>query len=77
MTGIPEKVVALHEALDAADVPHAFGGALALAWCTERARGTIDIDLNLFVEATQAGRVLAALPAGGGVVGGGSRDPRP
>jgi len=32
-------------ALDDADVPHAFGGALALAWCTQRARGTIDIDL--------------------------------
>jgi hypothetical protein len=64
MTGIPEKVVSLHEALDAADVPHAFGGALALAWCTERARGTIDIDLNVFVDATHAGEVLAALPDG-------------
>ena len=32
MTGIPEKVVALHHSLDDADVPHAFGGALALAW---------------------------------------------
>lgn len=64
MTGIPEKVVALHQALDAAEVPHAFGGALALAWCTERARGTIDIDLNVFVDATQARAVLAALPEG-------------
>ena len=54
MTGIPEKIVAIHQALDAADVPHAFGGALALAWCTERARGTIDIDLNVFVDAAQA-----------------------
>jgi hypothetical protein len=64
VTGIPEKVVALHQALDAAEVPHAFGGALALAWCTERARGTIDIDLNVFVDAAHAGDVLAALPDG-------------
>ena len=64
MTGIPEKVVALHQALDAAAVPHAFGGALALAWCTERARGTIDIDLNVFVDASRARDVLAALPEG-------------
>ena len=30
MTGIPEKILAIHAALDAADLPHAFGGALAL-----------------------------------------------
>ena len=64
MTSIPEKVVALHQALDAAEVPHAFGGALALAWCTERARGTIDIDLNVFVEASRARDVLDVLPDG-------------
>ena len=38
-----------HEALAAAAIPHAFGGALALAWCTGSARGTIDIDVNLLV----------------------------
>jgi hypothetical protein len=35
MTGAPslaDKIVAVHRALDAADLPHAFGGALALAW---------------------------------------------
>jgi hypothetical protein len=64
VTGLPSKILALHAALDAADLPHAFGGALALAWCTERARGTIDIDLNVFVDAHQAPRVLAALPGG-------------
>ena len=63
MSGIPEKIVELHHALDAAGVPHAFGGALALAWCTERARGTIDIDLNVFVDASRASAVLASLPA--------------
>ncbi len=61
--GLPAKIVAVHQALDEADVPHAFGGALALAWCTERARGTIDIDVNAFVDVSQAGEVLAALPS--------------
>ena len=51
-------------ALNAADIPHAFGGALALAWCTQRARGTIDIDLNLFLDAAELERVLGALPEG-------------
>ncbi|MGH9001437.1 MAG: hypothetical protein ACRDY7_18860 [Acidimicrobiia bacterium] len=62
--GLPTKIVMLHDALRRADIPHAFGGALALAWCTQRARGTIDIDLNVFVESQLAGDVLAALPEG-------------
>jgi hypothetical protein len=61
---LPEKIVALHQALDRAGVPHAFGGALALAWCTERARGTIDVDVNLFVRPEHAAVVLRALPSG-------------
>jgi hypothetical protein len=60
--GIVDKILALHAALDAARLSHAFGGALALAWCTERARGTIDIDVNVFVEQTLAGEVFDALP---------------
>lgn len=62
MTGLPEKIVAIDEALSAAGLPHAFGGALALAWCTGRARGTIDIDINVFVDAARAADVFAALP---------------
>jgi len=58
---LPAKIVAIHRALDAADIPHAFGGALALAWCTERARGTIDIDLNVFVGRACADAVKDAL----------------
>jgi hypothetical protein len=61
--GIVDKILALHTALDVARLPHAFGGALALAWCTERARGTIDIDVNVFVDQTAAGTVFDALPA--------------
>lgn len=63
MTTLVEKVVALSEALIGADIPHAFGGALALAYCTEDPRGTRDIDVNAFVPADEAGRVLAALPS--------------
>jgi hypothetical protein len=61
---LPAKIVELHRALAGAGVPHAFGGALALAWCTQQARGTIDIDLNLFVPPDRADEVLAALPPG-------------
>jgi hypothetical protein len=43
---LAEKVVAIDRAL--VDVPHAFGGALALAYYAEP-RATIDIDLNVFV----------------------------
>ncbi|HZR13797.1 MAG TPA: hypothetical protein VFC33_11165 [Acidimicrobiia bacterium] len=63
MTTLPEKIVAIHRALDAAALPHAFGGALALAWCTERARGTVDIDVNVFVDVSHARDVLDALPS--------------
>ncbi len=59
-----ERIVAVHGGLQAAGIPHAFGGALALAWCTQRARGTIDIDVNLFVDVDDRDRVFAALPNG-------------
>lgn len=58
---LTQKIVAVHEALTVADLPHAFGGALALAWCTQRARGTIDIDLNVFVATDRAIAVRNAL----------------
>jgi hypothetical protein len=59
-----EKILAVHRALRGAGTPHAFGGALALAWCTQQARGTIDIDVNVFVGVDQASAVLDALPDG-------------
>ncbi|MEM7077541.1 MAG: hypothetical protein AAF513_02830 [Pseudomonadota bacterium] len=59
-----DKIVECHRSLRAADLPHAFGGALALAWCTASARGTIDIDVNLFVGPEAIARVVAALPSG-------------
>ena len=62
MTSLPDKIVTVHRALAAAGIAHAFGGALALAWCTGRARGTIDIDVNVFVDVAQSERVFDALP---------------
>ena len=64
MINLTEKIVLLHQALETSDIPHGFGGALSLAWCTQRARGTIDIDLNIFVASSRAKDVLAALPDG-------------
>jgi hypothetical protein len=63
MTSLADKIVAISASLDAAALSHAFGGALALAWCTQRARGTIDIDVNVFVGVTRLHDVLSALPA--------------
>ena len=57
-----DKVVRLHEALDAAGLAHAFGGALALAWCTDSGRGTIDVDINVFVAVDRAQELRSALP---------------
>ena len=64
MTTLVEKVVALSDALTGAGIPHAFGGALALAYYTEDPRGTRDIDVNAFVPADRNEPVLTALPAG-------------
>ncbi len=57
---LPEKLVAIHERLDQARIPHAFGGALALAYYAEP-RATIDVDLNVFVPPARQADVLAAL----------------
>ena len=58
--GLAEKVVRLHETLDAARIAHAFGGALALAYYAEP-RATVDIDVNLFVDPSRYAEVLAVL----------------
>lgn len=61
---LADRVVGLHEALKRKRIPHAFGGAIALAYATEEPRGTRDIDVNVFVDARNSQRVLAALPEG-------------
>lgn len=60
--GLAAKVAALHEALRSAGLPHAFGGALALAYCVHEPRATIDIDVNVFVGTDRADDVRSALP---------------
>jgi len=64
MTSLVEKALALDEALTVAAVPHAFGGALALAFHISEPRGTRDIDLNVFVPVDDVREVLDALPGG-------------
>ena len=57
---LPEKVIGIHEGLRKARIPHAIGGALALAYYAEP-RATIDIDLNVFVPPERWQDVIDAL----------------
>ncbi len=60
----PELARTLADALEAAGIPHAVGGALALAvWGFPRA--TNDVDLDLFVTADDLGPALDVLAAAG------------
>jgi hypothetical protein len=64
MSALGEQLLAIHHALAAKRLPHAFGGAIALAYCTEQPRGTRDIDVNVFVPPERARAALGALPDG-------------
>jgi uncharacterized cupin superfamily protein len=59
-----DKLLALHDALETAGIAHAFGGAIALAYCTHEPRGTIDIDINIFLDPGDAARAFDLLPSG-------------
>jgi hypothetical protein len=59
---LPDKVLAIDETLDAEKIPHAIGGALALAYYAEP-RATIDIDLNVFVPPGDWQKVVEAVKA--------------
>jgi hypothetical protein len=65
---LPEKVIVIHEALDDAGIPHALGGALALAYYADP-RATIDIDINVFLPTDRWPDVVAALKALGVDIG--------
>ena len=58
--GFADKVDALHGALDEAGIPHAIGGALALAYYAEP-RATVDVDINVFVAVDEHPAVIDAL----------------
>lgn len=57
---LDEKVAALERAFRQDQLPHAFGGAIALAYYATP-RGTHDIDINVFLGAGALERVVAAL----------------
>jgi hypothetical protein len=57
---LSDKVVALDRALAKAKIPHAFGGALALAYYAEP-RATVDVDINVFAPPEEHEAVFAAL----------------
>jgi hypothetical protein len=61
---LAERLVELHRSLARKRIPHAFGGAIALAYWTRDPRGTSDIDVNLFAPAKSPERALRALPDG-------------
>jgi hypothetical protein len=62
MSVLASRLIEIHDALSAAGLAHAFGGAIALAYCTEEPRGTRDLDVNVFVGPELANDVFAALP---------------
>jgi hypothetical protein len=61
---LADRLLAVHDALAKAELPHAFGGAIALGYCTLEPRGTRDLDLNVFVAPDRVKEVFAALPDG-------------
>jgi hypothetical protein len=63
MSSLVERLIAIHDALAQAKLPHAIGGAIALGYCTAEPRGTRDLDINIFVTRARADDVFAALPA--------------
>ncbi|HWM53910.1 MAG TPA: hypothetical protein VNO20_00775 [Solirubrobacterales bacterium] len=64
MSELVDKLFAIHDSLRDAGLAHAFGGAIALAYCVQEPRGTRDLDVNIFVDASEAESVLATLPDG-------------
>ena len=62
MSVLAQRLLAVHDSLTQAGLPHAIGGAIALAYCTLEPRGTRDLDVNVFVTTERAGEVLDAVP---------------
>lgn len=59
---LPQRLLAIHHALAGAAVPHAFGGAIALAYYTLEPRGTRDLDVNVFIDQQYCRQALDAFP---------------
>jgi hypothetical protein len=58
--GLADKVAGLAHAFGAAEIPFAFGGALALAYYAEP-RATVDVDVNVFVAPDAIDRIVEVL----------------
>lgn len=58
--GLAAKLLAVDAAFAAAGLPHAFGGAIALAYYAEP-RATVDLDCNVFVGVDARHQVVAVL----------------
>lgn len=63
MSELGDLLLAVHDSLAQAHIPHAIGGAIALGYCTLEPRGTRDLDVNVFVGPERVKQVLGALPA--------------
>lgn len=62
--GLADKIERVDRALTRARIPHAFGGALALAYYATP-RATIDIDVNVFVTTDRYESVVSVLRRAG------------
>jgi hypothetical protein len=63
MSELSDLLLAVHDSLTRARIPHAIGGAIALGYCTLEPRGTRDLDVNVFVGPERAKEVLTSLPS--------------
>ncbi len=70
---LPDKILEVDRALKT--IPHAFGGAIALAYHAEP-RATIDIDVNVFVPVERADDVLDPLGRLGAEIGAATKSVR-
>lgn len=59
---LADKLIRIHTILDVHQIPHAFGGAIALAFYSEP-RNTRDIDINIALLPAEHARVLDSLSA--------------
>jgi hypothetical protein len=64
VSALIDKLFAIHDALAGAGLAHAFGGAIALAYCADEPRVTYDLEVRIFTDKTNAKRALVVLPDG-------------
>jgi hypothetical protein len=59
---LADVVLTVHDAFGGAGVPHAFGGAIGLAYAVASPRATGDVDVNVLAAPDRAHQVFDALP---------------